>query len=58
MSTAQQTGQVIRSLPDRRVVVQVGAQQITARASGLVPRPGTQALVSNPGQGWVVLSWQ
>lgn len=58
MSTAQQTGQVIRSLPGRRVVVQVGAQQITAQASGAAPRPGTRALIANPGQGWVVLSWQ
>lgn len=58
MGTTQQTGQVIRSLPDKRVVVQVGAQQITARASGLAPRPGARALIGNPGQGWVVLSWQ
>lgn len=58
MSTAQQTGRVIRSLPDRRVVVEVGAQQITAQAGGIPPRPGARALIGNPGQGWVVLSWE
>ena len=58
MSTAQLTGQVIRSLPDRRVVVQVGARQITAQAGGVAPRPGARALIGNPGQGWVVLSWE
>ena len=33
-------GRVLRSLPDKRVVVQAQGQQVTARAHGIVPRPG------------------
>lgn len=54
----QRTGRVLRCLPDKRVVVLVRGQQVTARASGLPPRPGAEALLVNPGPGWVVVSWQ
>ena len=58
MATDQRTGRVLRCLPDKRVVVSVRGQQITARASGLSPRPGAEVLLVNPGPGWVVVSWQ
>lgn len=57
MNTEQRTGRVLRSLPDKRVVVQVEDKQLTARASGLPPRRGAEVLLVNPGSGWVVASW-
>lgn len=53
----QMQGRVLRSLPDKRVVVQAQGQQVTARAHGIVPRPGVTVLLANTGQGWVVVTW-
>ncbi|GGI75448.1 hypothetical protein [Deinococcus wulumuqiensis] len=57
MNTEQRTGRVLRSLPDKRVVVLADGKEITARASGLAPRRGADVLIVNPGNGWVVASW-
>ena len=57
MNAEQKTGRVLRSLPDKRVVVLVDGEQLTARASGLPPRRGADVLLVNPGSGWVVASW-
>ena len=58
MADSQQVGRVIRTLPGQRVVVQLFREQVTATSPGMIPRPGAEALVTNPGSGWVVLSWQ
>lgn len=57
MST-QQSGRVIRALPDRRVVVEAPSGPVTARTVGVPPRPGAMATIVNPGSGWVVLTWR
>ncbi|SEI66582.1 hypothetical protein SAMN04488058_101285 [Deinococcus reticulitermitis] len=53
----EKVGRVLRVLPGQRVVVRVTGQDVTARCPGITPRPGAEALVVNPGQGWWVVSW-
>ncbi|WP_197050726.1 hypothetical protein [Deinococcus sp. YIM 77859] len=53
----EKVGRVLRVLPGQRVVVRVNGQDVTARCPGITPRPRTEALVVNPGQGWWVVSW-
>ncbi|WP_272977105.1 hypothetical protein [Deinococcus geothermalis] len=53
----EKVGRVLRVLPGQRVVVRVPGQDVTARCPGISPRPGSEALVVNPGQGWWVLAW-
>ena len=53
----EQVGRVVRVLPGGRVVVRVRGREVTASCPGISPRPGAEALVANPGQGWWVVSW-